>query len=1026
MTKKHPPQQPPKQPAPGPKPAGPSPARDQPAYKPLAWSFPFSPAGKEDVADPMTYMKALASAEDGFYPLGASGNWHGGIHFDQKTGKVLKQEEGVRAIAKGEVVAYRLDSKYPELAYQDKRFALYSTGFVLVRHTLQLPPVPKKPDPAPSKEAPAPQGPDAAGPAAAPPAPASPSPDETLTFFSLYMHTLDWASYKAALDLAAAAKPDPKILPLKSMQYWEADRHFRVGDKDKQEAPKSKPSDRDASDDPDLSPEEVPPASEPIAGIRVRIAPNGKILGLLPKGSELTVDEADNGGTPGWAKIGKIKSGQPVGPIVGQPPSDHLPWGYVYVKELESVSQSGPVDTVVVLKKPHPVEAGEVIAHVGQYQRYREAKLTPPQPNRPMLHLEVFAGPDLPKFIKKSQARAKDLPDNDKVFLEVLAGAKLVTEIPRPDYTLEKTGLKLAAVSDPKSHWVKVQPKTVTMPAAQPTPPDATGKGKSKPKPTKKPTPIETSTGDPFWVDSGLVNQMTTGPVQGWKEFPLKVSRANGPGTDFRDVFRLTDLDKFGVQSFAREEKDASGKAKRWWKVTVGTKEGGTRQGWVREKDHPQVNLCSPWDWPGFDLADNSAIKPVDMFKRYLFVAGLAMGDDQQAFKPSADQLATSELIQKLEKAIDCNHDGSVTAEELTAAQQTEWLAKAISHMIVKSESEWGGNMGKWEEILPHMKLVPWKWQNEMERIKKLQWWEQIKGVQGFPQDPMPWHLHPIGLVGNFLVGGGCGCAGVRLEASSLKQIVTVASDAVINEYIEPLNKTFVDYKFDSCMARAHFIAQILTESGELRLTREQSKNNAPLKYDPWRGRGLIQLTYEENYSAYENYSHEDVTSNKAAMEKLERAPHSVLSAAWYFTILKSLLKPAEDDDFIWITRIINGGYNGYDHRLKYTNRAIKALGLESCAKLNHDGVYRFEESRAYHEKRASFGWGLWHDPGSAQAGTGKDKEESIKGYRRYIELDDAAGKPVDKHGVPKDQKWYFIAVVRTHVEARLKVLTGS
>ncbi|KVC98355.1 glycoside hydrolase family 73 protein [Burkholderia ubonensis] len=773
MTNKHPSQQPPKQPASGPKPAKPAPARDQPAYTPLAWSFPFSPAGKEDAADPMTYMKALASAEDGFYPLGASGNWHGGIHFDQKTGKVLKQDEGVRAIAKGEVVAYRLDSKYPELAYQDKRFALYSTGFVLVRHILQLPPVPKKPDPAPSKAAPASQQPvapngasapsGASGTAATQAAPASPPPDEKLTFFSLYMHTLDWASYKAALDHAGTAKSDPKAPQLKPMRYWEADRYYRVGDKDKQEAPKPKPIDHDVLGDlinadfdmSKLSPEqreadEAPP--DPIPGIRVRVTPNGKILGLLPKGSELTVDESDNGGAPGWAKIGKIKSGQPVGAIAGQPPSEHLPWGYVYVKELEPVSQSGPVDTVVVLKKPYPVEAGEVIAHIGQYQRYREAKPTPPQPNRSMLHLEVFAGSDLPKFIKKSQARARDLPDNDKAFLEILAGAKLVTEIPRPDYTLEKAGLKLAPISDPKSHWVKVQPKTVTMPAAQPTPPDATGKGKSKPKPTKKPTPIETSTGDPFWVDSGLVNQMTTGPVQGWKEFPLKVSRANGPGTDFRDVFRLTDLDKFGVQNFAREEKDASGKAKRWWKVTVGTKDGGTRQGWVREKDHPQVNLCSPWDWPGFDLADNSAIKPVDMFKRYLFVAGLAMGDDQQAFKPSADQLATSELIQKLEKAIDRNHDGNVTAEELIAAQQTEWLAKAVSHLIVKSESEWGGNMGKWEEILPHMKLVPWKWQNEMERIKKLQWWEQIKGVQGFPQDPVPWHLHPIGLVGNFLV----------------------------------------------------------------------------------------------------------------------------------------------------------------------------------------------------------------------------------------------------------------------------------
>ncbi|EKS9884392.1 hypothetical protein BTK96_001305 [Burkholderia pyrrocinia] len=190
----------------------------------------------------MTYMKALATAEDGFYPLGASGIWHGGIHFGQKTAESLKQDEGVHAIATGEVVAYRLDKKYPELNYQDKRRALYSTGFVLVRHTLTLPPAPKKQDPAPTPSngtpaspastspngASAPAGasgangtpPASAAPTPAPaPAPSSPPPDETLTFFSLYMHTLDWESYRAALDQAKAPGADPKAPKLTGTRF---------------------------------------------------------------------------------------------------------------------------------------------------------------------------------------------------------------------------------------------------------------------------------------------------------------------------------------------------------------------------------------------------------------------------------------------------------------------------------------------------------------------------------------------------------------------------------------------------------------------------------------------------------------------------------------------------------------------------------------------------------------------------------------------------------------------------------------
>ncbi|WP_198351370.1 lytic transglycosylase domain-containing protein [Burkholderia ubonensis] len=767
MTDKHPPKQPPKKPEP----------EAKPAYTPLAWSYPFSPATKEgaaapDATDPMTYMKVLATAEDGFYPLGASGIWHGGIHFGQKTGEALKQDEGVRAIASGEVVAYRLDNECPALTYQDRRQALYSRGFVLIRHTLQLPPAPKKPDPAPAPSNAPPTSPASGAngtppaPASAPapaqaPAPSSPPPDETLTFFSLYMHTLDWKTYKAALDQPKTENADPKAPRLKPLPYWEADRSYRALKPNKQDLPKPKPINPDAlGDDPSQQQGVDDALPEPVSGVRVRITPNGKLLGLLPEGTELTVNEADNGGRKGWVKITKIIKGDPVGPVVGQPPDVQLKWSYVFLSELEPIPQSGPVDKVVVLKKPYPVKAGDVVAHFGQYQRYREAKLTPPVPSRPLLHLEVFAGADLPAFIAKSQARAKELPDTDKPFLEVLAGAKLVTKVPDPDYTLEQTGLKLVPVGDPKSRWVKVQPKTVKMPAAQPEPVGPAGNGKKhKEKPPKKQAPIETPTGSPFWIDSslGLVNQMTTAPVKGWKEFPLKVSQADGPGTDFRNVFRVVDLDKQGPQGSAREDKDASGKTKRWWNVIVGTKEGGTRQGWVREQDHPKVKLCSPWDWPGFDLVDNSSTKMVDMFKRYLFVAGLAMGEDQDNFKPSADALATSDLIQKLEKAIDANHDGKVTAAELAGAQTTQWLAEAISHMVVKSESEWGGNMGKWEDITPHMKLVPWKWVNEMERIKKLQWWEEVQGIDAkiLPKEPKPWHFHPIGLIGNFMCEGG-------------------------------------------------------------------------------------------------------------------------------------------------------------------------------------------------------------------------------------------------------------------------------
>lgn len=760
-----------------------------PPYKPLSFSFPFAPAGKDDAGDPMTYMKALGNAQNGFYPLGANGLWHGGIHFDGKTGNALKQDVGIRAIADGEVVAYRLDSKYPELEYKDKRSALYSTGFVLIRHKLQLPPPQPKPDAASPNAANAPgasstpaapasaastaSAPTAAStpgtPAQPPKAPAA----DTLVFFSLYMHLLDWVGYELAMEAAKEAPVDPNAPQIQPMPFWEGDRYYRVGAKakDKQEVPKPKPpafpaplTQQTGSEDSDpiaalirndfkLPPPAAGDASDandgtpppsPVSGIRVRDSANGKIIGLLPTGSELIVSTTEKSDKPGWAKIATIRSGTPVGAVAGQPASPHVPYGWVYVNELDVVIDPKPLDQVVVLKTPFAVTAGTVVGYLGQYQDYSDSSSLPPGRTHPMLHLETFAGPDLQDFISRSRERVKQLPES-KTFLEISPGALLVTEVPEPDQALTQTGLHLVPLGDAQgSRWIKVQPKIA--PPATPSTSAQAPHGHPGGHHGHHPAPPLQNTGTPLWVDTSQANHTTTGVVKGWKDFPLKVANAKGPGADFRDVFRRIDLDKLGAQNVAKDDK-----GQRWWNITIGTKDGATRQGWVCEKDHPLTRMCGPWDWPGFELVDHSTIKPIDMLRRYLHVTQqLIEGEDKSEFESSASLVNGGELITKLEKAVDTNHDGKITAQELRQAQQTPWLAEALSHLVVRCESEWGGGPGKWETLSPLMKQLLWLWKSELERINKLQWWEQVTGVEGFPKEPTPWHFHPIGLVGNF------------------------------------------------------------------------------------------------------------------------------------------------------------------------------------------------------------------------------------------------------------------------------------
>ena len=172
------------------------------------WSFPFKPIAKKTPPDSRDFLGecrgrfgAFSRADDGFYPIGANGLWHGGIHFDAGTGSVLDQIPGVRCIADGEVVAYRVNRRYPTIEYPGGKHAAYSTGFTLVRHRLEQCPSPQVAT-SPSKSE-----------ASASNASAN---DEALAFYSLYMHTLDWVGYQNSEKIS---RPD----------YWGEPRIFSVG-----------------------------------------------------------------------------------------------------------------------------------------------------------------------------------------------------------------------------------------------------------------------------------------------------------------------------------------------------------------------------------------------------------------------------------------------------------------------------------------------------------------------------------------------------------------------------------------------------------------------------------------------------------------------------------------------------------------------------------------------------------------------------------------------------------------------------
>jgi len=82
---------------------------------------------------------------------------------------------------------------------------------------------------------------------------------------------------------------------------------------------------------------------------------------------------------------------------------------------------------------------------------------------------------------------------------------------------------------------------------------------------------------------------------------------------------------------------------------------------------------------------------------------------------------------------------------------------------------------------------------------------------------------------------------------------------------------------------------------------------------DGWkyRGRGFLQITGKENYFRLANDTDLDCLKNP---DLLLEEPNAMISALWFWN-LKGLNKLADKNDIVGITKKINGGINGIEHR---------------------------------------------------------------------------------------------------------------
>ncbi|MHA6235807.1 hypothetical protein [Pseudomonas fluorescens group sp. PF-69] len=395
-------------PAPAPRPApaplaAPTSAELLPPLK--NWCHPF-----KDTRQPLAQLTHLANAKAGYYPIGRSGLFHGGVHFDSGTG--VTPDKSVHCLADGEVVAYRVDTQSPTTRYFINTLTVdkpFSRNFVLVRHRMQPPRINGSPETPPS-----------------------------LTFYSLYMHLRDWQMYRKD---PATARP----------AFWPPSPTLRV----KQTA------------------NDVHPRHPEARGLNVRHADNqGQIIDLLPRGTAVAVSGAGryrklenslgpadlinvDGSLKGYiaasvlqpmtgneyrirssrasvyVRAEPVKTGQelrelPTGTVVtaigeGEYRKLERVNQYVYFDMLEAEPEPLALDRIVVLDQPVPIKAAALIGHLGEYQ---DSGAELPEEK---LHLEVFTDvEEIDLFLKDSRAWAKRLPEKDRTLLKLAKGTPVV------------------------------------------------------------------------------------------------------------------------------------------------------------------------------------------------------------------------------------------------------------------------------------------------------------------------------------------------------------------------------------------------------------------------------------------------------------------------------------------------------------------------------------------------------------------------------------------------------------------------
>jgi hypothetical protein len=491
-----------------------------------------------------------------------------------------------------------------------------------------------------------------------------------------------------------------------------------------------------ATDRPEANANTGVSAPETQIGLRVRAAPkHGQILGILPQGARLRISEKQDKNL--WGKIDAIESGGDLYPPQdGGYVAENARSGWIFLGQeqgksvVKQVLSESQLDRVVVLPKPFPIAAGDLIGHLGQYDL-----LSPATAGNRMVHIEVLCDEQIVPYLKQSRMYVDEhAKDEEHTIVRIDRHVKLYKSVGQEGASAPETGV------------VQIYPVSVL----------AAGKKEDR-------------------------------------------SQETVAGSD--------------------------GRKAHWWMIDSADVRHTPIKGWVRETNHAggRVTLEAPHQWVDFRTLEEPHDPTHTMFST-------AQGWIDYKLDAQVPEIAAlsklSPTASEIYRAAYPTGSGAQAADELRNASKDQWRQLVLSRLIVKHESEWA-NPEKWDSLFSQVEARAAHdpaLDEEKKRIAKLVWWGDVAGkVDGFPTTPEVFHIHPIGLLGNFR-SSDCLCSN-DVTAEQLHLISPTMSQQLILRYVDALNESFQSHEIQSCIAEAHFLAQMLHESGGLRYTRELGKN---------------------------------------------------------------------------------------------------------------------------------------------------------------------------------------------------------